>query len=243
MSREQPHMSEITLDTDRTLGDLVRETPAYASVFESYDIDYCCGGDKSLAAACTERDISIETICKELEKATENPGTGSDWETLDELVDHIVETHHEYLREELPELRELVETISRVHGENHPELHEIEEIFSELAEDMRTHITEEETDGFPVIRELARGESLTDPEVETLRAEIESFEANHEETADRLERIATLTNGYDVPDDACPTYEATLSRLERLEADTHMHVHRENNVLFAKAQAQLEAEV
>lgn len=76
-----------------------------------------------------------------------------------------------------------------------------------------------------------------------VRDELEHYEADHDETAEYLYRIAELTNGYEVPSDACPTYEATLSRLETLEEDTHMHVHRENNVLFEEAKSLLQAEI
>ncbi|WP_436900815.1 iron-sulfur cluster repair di-iron protein [Halovenus halobia] len=236
-------MSETTIDFNRALGNLVRERPAYANVLESFNIDYCCGGDQSLADACRERDFTVEELRDELEAAAQRgANVEGDWDGLDELADLIIETHHDYLREELPELRDLVETVSRVHGENHPELHTIEEVFPALAEEMRDHIEEEEEDGFPIIRKLARGESLTESERARLQDELKHYEDDHEETAEYLDRIAELTNGYEVPADACPTYEATLSRLEALEEDTHMHVHRENNVLFEEAKTLLKAQ-
>ena len=42
--------------------------------------------------------------------------------------------------------------------------------------------------------------------------------------------------------DACASYRNLYERLDALEADTHLHVHEENNVLFPKALA-LEAEL
>lgn len=236
-------MTGETIQAERSLAGIVRETPAAASVFESFDIDYCCGGDQSLEAACDEEDVDVEMVREQLAEAQKEDDTEHDeWETPGELVDNIVAVHHEYLREELPELESLIDTVSRVHGENHPELHELGELFPELAEEMRTHIVEEEEDGFPIIEKLDRGESLTDDEVETLNEEIEHFEDDHDETAEMLERIEELTNGYEVPDDACPSYRAMLARLEELEEDTHMHVHKENNVLFPEAEALLQSD-
>jgi regulator of cell morphogenesis and NO signaling len=233
-------MTAETIQADRSLAEIVRETPAAASVFESFGIDYCCGGDQTLEAACDEEGVDVATLRERLVEVQEKDDVEhDDWETAAELVDHIVEAHHEYLRDELPEMESLVDTVSRVHGENHPELHELAELFPDLADELRTHTAEEEEDGFPIIKKLDRGESLTDDEVETLTEEIEHFEDDHEETAETLERIEELTNGYEVPDDACPSYRAMLARLEELEQDTHMHVHKENNILFPMAEEQL----
>lgn len=227
------------LDPDRQLGSLVAEEPRYASVFESFGIDFCCGGDSTLAEACATEGIEIEAVREALQEVENTETEHDDWESPSELIDHIVEVHHDFLREELPELESLVETVARVHGDNHPELRTVAEIVPELADEMRTHITEEEEDGFPIIRKLDEGTGLSSDEVATLREEIEQFEDDHEATADRLDRIAELTNGYEVPDDACPSYRSMLARLEDLERNTHMHVHKENNVLFSEAESML----
>jgi regulator of cell morphogenesis and NO signaling len=41
-----------------------------------------------------------------------------------------------------------------------------------------------------------------------------------------------LTSIYSPPDDACASYSALFAGLAELEADTHLHVHKENNLLF-----------
>ncbi|MXR52943.1 iron-sulfur cluster repair di-iron protein [Halovenus sp. WSH3] len=228
------------IDPERELGALVAEQPQYARVFESFDLDYCCGGDESLATACAKEDLSVEEV-REALRDIDDGDDQPEWETPSELVEYIVETHHEYLREELPDLEELVETVSRVHGDDHPELREVDSLFPDLAEEMREHIAEEEEEGFPIIRKLDRGEELSADERATLRAELDHYESDHEETAARLDRIAELTNGYEVPDDACPSYRSMLARLEDLEEDTHMHVHRENNVLFPEVESMVDA--
>jgi regulator of cell morphogenesis and NO signaling len=228
---------------DRQLGDLVTEEPRYARVFESFDIDYCCGGDETLAEACETEGVNIAAVRDALTEVESDSESDDEWETLGELVDHIIETHHEYLREELHELESLVDTVSRVHSENHPELQDVADIVPELTDEMHDHIREEEEGGFPIIQRLDDGASLLDEDIATLRAELDHYETDHDETAERLEEIAELTNGYEVPDDACPSYRSMLARLEELEADTHMHVHKENNILFPQAESMLEETV
>lgn len=227
------------IDTERSLGALVRENLAYAEVFESEGIDYCCGGDVTLQAACQAADIEVEDLCERLTEARRDTDDGADWETHTELVEDIISTHHQYLREELPVLEGLVRKVARVHGENHPELRDVKSESLELTEEMKRHIDEEEAELFPIIEKLDRGESLTDAERETIRSEIEDMEVDHEETATRLENLSELTDGYAIPEDACASYQAMLERLEALEIDTHRHVHKENNVLFAEVEQQL----
>ncbi|MEJ7798972.1 MAG: hypothetical protein WKF60_00535 [Ilumatobacter sp.] len=41
-----------------------------------------------------------------------------------------------------------------------------------------------------------------------------------------------LTDGYTTPPDGCASYTALFAGLEALEFDTHLHIHKENNLLF-----------
>lgn len=231
-----------SIEADRTLAALVEETPAFARAFESLGLDYCCGGDRTLAEACSAADLDVESARAALADVETDPESDDyEWETLAELADHVVETHHDYLREELPALETLVTKVSNVHGETHPELQEVETVFLELAEEMREHIEEEETELFPILETIDRGESPSAEETERLREAIRTFEDEHAATADRLDRIAALTDEYVVPEDACASYRSTLDRLERLERDTHVHVHKENNVLFTEVESRLDA--
>jgi len=236
--------SEIMTDIDanRTLASIVEETPAYARAFESLGLDYCCGGDQTLADACEEARLDVDDVRDRLAEARDYDDGNTDdyeWDDLVDLADHVVETHHDYLREELPKLGDIVETVAEVHGESHSELRDVETEFRELAAEMREHIDEEEEELFPVVGKLDSGEPLSTDETGRLREAIRTFEEDHAATADRLERIAELTDDYAVPEDACPSYRSMLNRLEHLERDIHMHVHKENNVLFEHADEQL----
>jgi len=231
------------IDPDRTLASIVEENPAAARAFERFDLDYCCNGDRPVAAVCDAEAVDLadlESALAEVQAPDPDRSPPAD-ASLSELADHVEATHHEYLRDELPELGELVSTVARVHGDGHPELADVEAVYEELAAEMRDHIDEEETELFPLVRTIDRGESLGRAEERHLREAVEAFEADHEATADSLDRIVELTDGYDVPEDACPSYRSMLRRLERLERDTHLHVHAENNLLFPRAEEALSA--
>jgi regulator of cell morphogenesis and NO signaling len=44
-----------------------------------------------------------------------------------------------------------------------------------------------------------------------------------------------LTNDFELPPYACSRVRALYERLKVLEADLHVHIHLENNILFPRA--------
>ncbi len=91
------------IDPDRPLGALVRENPAFAHVFEAVGLDFCCGGDQMLRTACTEADLDLDAVREQLDEARrKREERGDEWESMTALIEHVVDSHHQYLREELP---------------------------------------------------------------------------------------------------------------------------------------------
>lgn len=226
-----------TISADAHVASLVLDVPARARVFERLGIDYCCGGGVPLAEACTERGLPLEEVVT----ALADPGPGGvddvDWSSASvaELVGHIVEHHHGYLREELPPLSALADKVARAHGDAHPELYEVQATFADLAAELTGHMAKEELVLFPACLALAEGEELAGPR--SVAAPIQAMLHEHDEVATGLRALRALTGEYTPPEDACNSYRALLGRLETLERDTHRHVHEENNVLFPRALA------
>jgi regulator of cell morphogenesis and NO signaling len=226
-----------TISTDTHVAALVLEEPARARVFERLGIDYCCGGGVPLGDACAEKGLDPAEVVAALADPGPADADDVDWAgvSIPELVDHIVDHHHAYLREELPPLSALVEKVARAHGDAHPELREVQATFMDVAAELTGHMAKEELVLFPACRELAEG-GATGPAI-SVEAPIEVMLHEHQEVAAGLRRLRELTDGYAPPTDACNSYRALLDRLETLESDTHRHVHEENNVLFPRALA------
>lgn len=226
------------LSPTATVGQLVTERPSRSRVFERWGLDYCCGGNKPLAQACAEKGISLQTVLDELQRndaqASDEP---VDWASasLSELADHIEATHHAYLRQELPRLTGLIEKVVQAHGQHHPELHQVQSIFQELRSELETHTWKEENILFPMCRELDTAEVQPRFHCGSIQNPIRVMEMEHDRAGEALARLRTLTHGFTPPEDACNTYRATLDALAGLEADLHMHIHKENNVLFPRA--------
>lgn len=217
----------------RTLGDLVAETPARAEVFDRLGLDYCCHGQRPLAQACVEAGLDPSEVAAAVD-AVEAPAAGADHPVEPRaLADHIEGTHHAYLHTELPELSDLAAKVEAVHGERHPELIETRRLVEEIRADLEPHLAKEERVLFPAIRALVGGERSFP--FGTVRNPISMMIAEHDQAGDLLVQLRTVTGGYEVPDDGCASYRSLYSRLAHLEADTHRHIHLENNVLFPAA--------
>ena len=65
--------------------------------------------------------------------------------------------------------------------------------------------------------------------------------AEHDRAGELLATLRRITDGYQPPADGCASYRALYAGLAELEADLHLHVHKENNILFPRA-ARLVAE-
>jgi regulator of cell morphogenesis and NO signaling len=228
-----------TIDFDTTLADVVTAHPRLARELERRGLDYCCGGRRTVADASTAAGLDPRTVVDELVAATaEDAGDAGDgeepWATMGVvgLVDHIVATHHRYLWDELPRLTALVEKVAGVHGGRHPELADVARILAALRADLEPHLIREEQVLFPMIRELAGADAVPAFHCGSLAQPISEMLVEHDRVGDLLSELHTATVGFMTPADGCASFRACYQGLAALEADTHMHVHKENNLLF-----------
>lgn len=220
-----------------TIADLVREVPARSRVFEKHRIDYCCGGKTSLTDACAEKGLSLDTISRQLDQVSAEPTAEPDPSgmSLTELCDHIETRHHDWLRQELPRLAMLIEKVARVHGDKHPWMREIDQVFAGLTQELTSHMAKEEQVLFPLIRAMEAGDAAARAPGRGVQDPIRVMEMEHDSAGDALARMCELSSTYTAPEGACNTFLATLDGLRELELDMHAHIHKENNVLFPRA--------
>jgi len=227
----------MSTDTNtQTIGEIVANDFRAASLFKNVGIDFCCGGNKSLTQACEEKGVDKASFIQQLETLAQTPVSGAmnfkEWE-LSFLSDYIINTHHKFVLKNLPELVFYTQKIAAVHGDHHPELIEVAELFTKINEELLQHLKNEEEVLFPAIKLAA---SNITPEVKsTIVSEITRMNGEHEFAGGAMDKINVLTNNYLIPEDACNTYRVSLKLLEQFEDDLHIHVHLENNILFPKA--------
>lgn len=226
---------------ERTVGQIVADDYRAAQIFRTFGLDFCCGGNKTVAEAAAGKSIDPEIVKQALQKLdnTESEHNNyNDW-SIDFLTDYIINNHHRFTRDKLPEIAAYAKKVAKVHGNRHKELIEIYSEFTRLHAEITDHLNKEEEILFPYIKKLAEAEKTgTKPDVANfgMAADpISMMEEEHDEAGASMARIRRLSNDFTPPEDACATYRVLFENLEGFEKDLHKHVHLENNILFPKA--------
>lgn len=230
------------INSQSIVGKIVAENYKAASIFKKYSIDFCCNGNRTIADACSKKQIDENRLIDELSRVINKKDAGDiDVKTfpLDLLTDYIEKTHHRYVEKKIPEITPFLQKVVRVHGGNHPELVEVEQLFFDSARDLSAHLKKEELMLFPYIRLLVKAQLSNGKRPQTglgsAATYIGQMEHEHTSEGERFRRISELTDNYTPPEDACNTYRVTLSLLKEFEEDLHRHIHLENNILFPRS--------
>ena len=225
-----------------SVGEIVKLDFSAADVFSSYGIDFCCGGKISVAEACSNAKAEESLVIGALEDLKNQSGSAvhdfDSW-NIGFLADYIQNTHHQYVKKAIPQILPLAQKVADVHGDHHSEVIRINELFQDLAEELLAHLQKEEMILFPYIKKLVADESAgkcTDPNCfGSIGSPISVMEAEHENAGLILKELYRLSNGYQIPEDACNTFRVLYGKLKEFEDDLHRHIHLENNILFPKA--------
>ena len=233
----------MTATATKTVREYAVENSNATRIFESLGIDYCCGGHKPLAEACAAANVTPEEFLARLEEAesqVSNNATQKHWqkESITALIEHIVSTHHVYVKTEIPRIRELLAKVVSVHGQNHAELLRVQEIFSVLAQELTSHLTKEEQILFPYLVQMDAATSGTTVPAYcfgTVQNPIRMMMFEHDAAGDALRDLREVTADYTTPPDACISYKTLYEAISTFEKDLHQHIHLENNLLFPRA--------
>lgn len=230
------------MDKNKIIGALVADDYRTASVFKKYGIDFCCQGNRTINDACEDKSIDTNLVIKDLQEINQaNNGSSTDYKTwpLDLLCDYIVKKHHRYVAEKSVEIKPYLTKICEVHGGRHPELFEINALFNAAVVVLTQHMQKEELILFPFIHAMVKAKSdgtqIEAPGYGSIENPIRAMEAEHTIEGERFRKIEELSSNYTPPADACNTYKVTIALLKEFEADLHLHIHLENNILFPKS--------
>jgi len=226
---------------NNTLAEIVKFDYRAASVFEKYNIDFCCNGKRTIEKACKEKDISYDNLLSEIYSVIKDVVNSDNPENCDliKLIDHILEVYHVNIRNMIPVILNHSKKVKEVHGSNHGELLEIDRIFEQVCQDLDSHMQKEELILFPAIIQLVENHAEENSKYinhfGSINNPISVMEREHSEAGNELYKIRFLSNNYLPPPDACATFNVFFQELKEFEEDLHRHIHLENNILFPKA--------
>lgn len=227
---------------DMTVRDVANELPQSTRLFEKLKIDYCCGGNKTLAEGCVSAGVDVYDVIQMLAQETQQKAEAAlDFQnaSLPQLITHILDTHHVFTKSEMERLQLLADKVLAAHGGNHPELIHLDELLTHLCADLKPHMFKEEQVLFPYILAMAKAAdqhgAVPFAPFGTVNNPIRMMLSEHDIAGEILRELRLLTSDYKVPADACISYKTLYEALENFEKDLHQHIHLENNILFPKA--------
>ncbi len=227
----------------QSIREIVSSQSSAAAVLQRFDIDLCSHADESLKQACAELQLSVDQVLEKLSDAAakENGAAPADLAgySLNRLIQHIVRTHHQYVRSELPRLVEMAHKLTGKHGDRAPKLKEVENLLDALHAEMFAHLQKEEQVLFPFIaqmeEEAAGFASPAHACFQTVAQPVSMMVREHESAEGLVAQMRGLTNEFNAPAWACPTHIALYTWLKKFESDLRQHVHLENDILFPRA--------
>jgi regulator of cell morphogenesis and NO signaling len=235
-------MTALAEITDKTVGELAAELPNSIHIFETWKIDYCCGGMTPLTDACAAAGKTVEDFMSALSKAGTAPNV-RDWksDSLSSLAANICAVFHEYTRQELQTLKPIADKVLGVHGARRPELAEVVTLLRDLTNDMIPHMLKEEQVLFPYVTQMEEAADRNDvaptPFFGTVKNPVRMMMLEHDRVGELLARLRTVTGEFTPPQDACFSYRELYRRFAEFESRTHEHIHVENNIYFPRAVA------
>ncbi|MDH7603419.1 MAG: iron-sulfur cluster repair di-iron protein [Melioribacter sp.] len=224
------------------LKELVSLNIKTAEIFEKYNIDFCCNGKLTLQEVLTEKNIEPDEILNELINTFDQEVLPNEnfieWNLID-LINHIVNVHHSYVRNSIPKIKMHLEKVISKHGQKYFYLSEVKSLFEQLSLELENHMIKEEKILFPLIKYLVDTEKFNErPKTQgygSIKNPIRQMELEHDNAGNIIHTIRKITNNYSLPEDACTTFSLTYDELNDFEKDIHKHIHLENNILFPKA--------
>lgn len=225
------------LTKEMLVGDIVADNFNRAKVFEHLGIDYCCGGKDTLEEACRKKNLDPDKVLTHLETAAiEGKAPNfSEW-PLDLLVDYVLKKHHRNFHLHHEELSRLVKKVESVHGEHHPELHEVRKAVEESFEELDSHFAKEEQVLFPQLYEIyaahEEGRKPAPFHCGSIFYPIRQMMLEHDATGEIWHHIADITGNFTTPTDGCNSYRLMNQQLFLFFNDLKEHVAIENNLIF-----------
>jgi regulator of cell morphogenesis and NO signaling len=219
------------MNTNRTLGELVKEAPAAAKVLHQHGLDFCCGGGQSFEAACAAEGLKPGEVLREIEALESDSETDVRWDRqpLGDLIQHILKTYHEPLKVEVPRLVDLAAKVEAVHADKPDCPTGLSKLLADIQLAVESHLAKEEQILFPLIV-AGRGWTAHMP--------VQVMLHEHEDHGRNLRRIRELTHDFRLPKDACESWKELYRALAELEVELMNHIHLENNILFPRALAE-----
>ncbi len=216
------------------LGQIATQVPGATSILFGHKINFCCNGHKTLKEMLAKKGLNEQEFDATLEELASRNTTNQDWSLAEnkDIIEHILSRYHQVHREQLTELIRLAARVETVHGSHELCPNGLADHLTNMKQDLEGHMQKEESILFPM---------LTTDFPPMVQGPISVMMNDHESHIKEIEKIYALTQDLVPHAQACNTWRALYLGLQEFVSDINMHIHIENNILFARALEKFEA--
>lgn len=213
---------------DWQLGQIATQVPGATSILFGHKINFCCNGHKTLKEVLAKKGLNEQELDTALEALASRNNASQDWSEKPnkDIIDHILSRYHQVHREQLPELIRLAARVETVHGNHELCPNGLANHLTNMKQELEQHMHKEESILFPM---------LTTDFPPMVQGPISVMLSDHEGHIKDIEKIYVLTQDLIPHAQACNTWRALYLGLQEFVSDINMHIHIENNILFARA--------
>lgn len=158
---------------------------------------------------------------------------------LEDIVDHVENTHHAYLKANFPLIHRLIDKLIDADPKN-KDFKKVKTLFTEFTDDLARHLIKEEEILFPYFKRLAKSakdhSELEPATFGKLNKPIEIMENEHDSSHDIIDKIKALCNNFEAQATDDPVVHSLYYKFKEFDTDLHVHHEVENGLLFSKAQ-------
>ncbi len=234
------------MKANSTISEMVTADYRAANVLDRFGIDFCESGSSTLSEVCKQLNIDEKAIDEALAELQSSSGHHqpvwhfADWDSKF-LVEFIVHHHHQYLRSTLPELLLRGEAVLSHVRTKAADWHDILRLAQRLSEDVLQHLLFEERKVFPYILDLEAARTahiaVVAPEFGRIENPVRQMQQEHLAILQQLQsirkKIQSCKRSALIPTEL----SGWLGMLEELDANLHLFIHLETNLLFPRAVA------
>ena len=117
-------------------------------------------------------------------------------ENLQNIIDHIINIHHNYVLDSIPIILEYANKVATVHGHHYTQVVEIKDLFNEVSNELLSHMHKEEEILFPYVKHLKKlkkeGVQLKLSHFGSVNNPIKMMEDEHEKAGDIFKKMIAV---------------------------------------------------
>lgn len=151
-----------------------------------------------------------------------------------QVMSYLISTHHEFTRNVMDEISELIVCVAQEMPQPPDELTELSQFWTEYQTDMLQHLSDEENILFPWIDRMTQAGKMGKTVGAEYEGTIKHMVEEHAHHEGHMRRVKKLAEGLSAMGGYIPVLGQLADKLKQLDHDLHEHMEIETKILFPR---------